>query len=282
LDEALLRQAEAEGAVVLRGHRIGTIESGSELLVGSASLGCIAAETVFLATGKHELRGAARPSRGGHLLAAKMYYALEESQQTALRNHIELHLFAGGYAGLQLVEQNRAVLCVLLPAERLRAVGGRWDSLLDALMHECPLLGDRLAAGCALRGRPFTIAGLPYGYLHIARPRESSSLFRLGDQAAVIASLCGDGVALALASGSEAARTHIAGGDAANYHRTLAAHLKWQMRSASAMHRLCMTPALQPLVAIACRLWPGVMQLSARATRLTPALVDRSGVRVAT
>ena len=31
----------------------------------------------------------------------------------------------------------------------------------------------------------------------------------------MIASLCGDGVALALASGSEAARTHIAGGDAA-------------------------------------------------------------------
>ena len=103
--------------------------------------------------------------------------ALEASQQTALRNHIELHLFAGGYAGLQLVEQNRAVLCVLLPAERLRAVGGRWDSLLDALMHECPLLGDRLAAGCALRGRPFTIAGLPYGYLHIARPRESRACF---------------------------------------------------------------------------------------------------------
>ena len=78
-----------------------------------------------------------------------MYYALAASQLEALRHHVELILFAGGYAGLQLVEADRAVLCALLPAARLRAVGGRWSSLLDALMDECPHLRERLAGARA-------------------------------------------------------------------------------------------------------------------------------------
>ena len=140
-----------------------------------------------------------------------MYYALAASQVEALRHHVELILFAGGYAGLQLVEADRAVLCALLPAARLRAVGGQWSSLLDALMDECPHLRERLAGARALLDRPLTIAGLPYGYVHAPDRRDPPGLFRLGDQAAVIASLTGDGVALALASGSLAARTWIAG-----------------------------------------------------------------------
>ena len=148
-----------------------------------------------------------------------MYYALAASQLEALRHHVELILFAGGYAGLQLVEADRAVLCALLPAARLRAVGGRWSSLLDALMDECPHLRERLAGARALLERPLTIAGLPYGYVHAPDRRDPPGLFRLGDQAAVIASLTGDGVALALASGSLAARTWIAGGSGARYHR---------------------------------------------------------------
>ncbi len=84
----------------------------------------------------------------------------------ALRHHVELILFSGGYAGLQLVEADRAVLCVLLPAARLRAVGGRWDGLLDWLTGECPHLRERLTGAAALLDRPLAVAGLPYGYLH--------------------------------------------------------------------------------------------------------------------
>ena len=80
------------------------------------------------------------------------------------------------------MEADRAVLCVLLPAARLRAVGGRWDSLLDWLTGECPHLRERLARRRALLDRPLAVAGLPYGYLHApgdaTRPVCSASAIR--------------------------------------------------------------------------------------------------------
>jgi flavin-dependent dehydrogenase len=245
LDEALLRQAQASGATVLRGHRVGSIEPDhASLRLACGSLGRWVADTVFLATGKHELRGAGRPDRGTGLVGLKMYYELAASQVEALRHHVELTLFAGGYAA-----------------------GGRWSSLLDTLTDECPHLRERLTGARGLLDRPLTIAGLPYGYVHVPDRRDPPGLFRLGDQAAVIASLTGDGVALALLSGSLAARTWIEGGSSACYHRFLAAGLSPQMRLGSAIHRLCLAPGLQPWVAVACKLWPGAMRLAATATR---------------
>jgi flavin-dependent dehydrogenase len=268
LDEALLRQAQARGATVLRGHRVSAIEQDrGSMLLSCGTLGRIAAETVFLATGKHEVRGVSRISRGTGLVGMKMYYALAASQLQALRHHVELILFAGGYAGLQVVEADRVVLCVLLPATRLSAVAGKWDSLLDALTEECPHLLMRLAGARGLLDQPLAVAGLPYGYMYRADRRDLPGLFRLGDQAAVIASLTGDGVALALASGSLAARTWLADGSRAHYHDRLAAGLSRQMRVASAVHRLCLNPALQPWVAAICGLWPGAIRLAATATR---------------
>jgi flavin-dependent dehydrogenase len=268
LDEALLRQAHARGATVLRGHRVGAIrQDGGSLRLDCGSLGSVVADTVFLATGKHELRGATRTGHDSGLVGLKMYYALAASQIEAVRHHVELILVAGGYAGLQLVEANRAVLCVLVSAARLRAVNGAWDSLLDALTDECSHLRVRLAGARALLDQPLAVAGLPYGYVYTPTPRDPPGLFRLGDQAAVIASLAGEGVTLALASGSLAARIWAGGGREDHYHGRLAAGLSRQMRLASAVHRLCLAPAQQGWVAAACALWPGMIRLAATATR---------------
>jgi menaquinone-9 beta-reductase len=268
LDETLLQQARAAGATVLRGHRVGAIEQErGSLRLDCGSFGRVITDTVFLATGKHELRGAARTSRDSGMVGFKMYYALAADQCAALRHHVELILFPGGYAGLQLVEADRAVLCALMPAARVRAGGGNWGSVLDALMRECPHLRERLGGACALLDRPLAVAGLPYGYLHAADRCDPPGLFRLGDQAAVIASLTGDGVALALASGSLAARAWVAGSSHADYHLHLARSLARQMRVASAIHRLCLARGLQPWIVSACWLWPGAMRLAATATR---------------
>jgi flavin-dependent dehydrogenase len=268
LDEALLFQARVRGVTVLRGHHVGAIEpERGSLRLDCGTLGRIVTDTVFLATGKHDLRGAARNCRVSGLVGFKMYYALAAAQLQALRYHVELTLFSGGYAGLQLVEADRAVLCVLLPAARLRAVGGRWDGLLDWLTGECPNLRERLTGAAALLDRPLAVAGLPYGYLHGSGRCDTPGLYRLGDQAAVIASLTGDGVALAMASGSLAARTWLAGGSNALYHQRLTEGLTRQMRLASAIHGLCLAPVSQNWVSAVCRIWPGVIRLAAAATR---------------
>jgi flavin-dependent dehydrogenase len=267
LDEALLHRASAAGATVLRGHRVSAIrQSGASLRVHSGSMGQLAADTVFLATGKHELRGNMRDSRDSGLVGLKMYYRLDPPQRQQLSGYVELMLLAGGYAGLQPVDSDRAVLCLLLPAARLRYVGGQWAVLIDLLVRDCPHLGERLAGGRALLERPLAIANLPYGFVHRSRPADDRRLFRLGDQAVVIPSLTGAGVALALASGSLAAHTLRDGNGSNSYHQRFAAEVRRQLRPAVAIHRLSRSPMLQPLVLAVCRLCPGLVRLAAAAT----------------
>ena len=80
----------------------------------------------------------------------KMYYTLVPAQVAELRNHVELVLFNGGYAGLQLVESERAVLCILLPASRLRDVR-RALGPPDAITYWRVAASGRAARRCRLR-----------------------------------------------------------------------------------------------------------------------------------
>ena len=267
LDEALLRQAAVAGADVRRGHTARRIMTCGPLLRLDCGAGAadIVAETVFLATGKHELRGASRQARGSGLVGLKMYYALRPEQADALRNHIELVLFPGGYAGLQPVEGNRAVLCALMPADRVRAAAG--SDPCEWLVNACPHLGDRIFGARPLLDRPIAVAGLPYGYVHVARHDEPPGLFRLGDQAAVVGSLTGDGVALALSSAVLAAQTWLNGEGAAAYHQNRARTLSRQMRLARFIHGLCLNRQIQRMVVEICRAWPAAIRRAAIGTR---------------
>jgi flavin-dependent dehydrogenase len=117
--------------------------------------------------------------------------------------------------------------------------------------------------------RPLAIAGLPYGYTHEPDEQDLPDLFRLGDQATVIASLTGDGVALALASATLASRIWLAHGNAAGtYHLAWARRLAPQMRLSSLIHRACLVSAAQPWLLFLCRAWPQLMRQVASRTRM--------------
>jgi flavin-dependent dehydrogenase len=271
LDEALLSLAAQRGAPVRRGHTVRTLERSADgLTVRATNLAPLVATSVFLATGKHDLRGVARPPRPDGLLGLKMYYELAADQQAALNGIIELLLFPGGYAGLQMVEQHRAVLCLLLPVAHWRRVGGHWPTLLDSLVTAAPLLGRRLAGATPCLDRPLAIAGTPYGHLH--RPDHADTdLFRLGDQACVIPSLAGDGVAMALHSAIAATATWLRGDNARAYHHKFVRQVRTPLHFASLIHFAARIPAMQPIIAAACQLWPGTLRLAASATRATQA-----------
>jgi flavin-dependent dehydrogenase len=93
-------------------------------------------------------------------------------------------------------------------------------------------------------------------------------LFRLGDQVAVIPSLTGDGVAIALHSGALAAETWLDGDDSLSYHRRLAHDLGGQMRLASVLHTAAMVGPLQAAVIRGAGWFPGLSRQAARSTRL--------------
>lgn len=270
LDEALLQRASALGATVHRGQAVREIApAGNALRVRLADPDArtLVTDSVFLATGKHDLRGAARPAQKGGPIGLKTYLRLAPDQQTELGGHVELVLFRGGYIGLQSVEDSAVTLCAVVERDRFTAAGNSWQELLHQLSADCPHLDARLEGALALRERPQAVAGIPYGYLHRSASSDLPHLFRLGDQACVIPSCTGDGVAIALHSAAMAAEAWCAGLDAAAHHRRLAASLRQQMRLAGALHRLCLGPA-QSWIAALGQCAPVLLRQAAAWTRL--------------
>jgi flavin-dependent dehydrogenase len=270
LDEALLRRAEALGARLHLGQAVRRItREQSYWLVHSRDRDPVVADDVFLATGKHDLREMGRPGAARGALGFKMYLRLAPAQTASLGGEIALMLFPGGYAGLQCVEAGRAVLCIAVGRARFQAIGGSWSNLLHWLTKASSPL-DRLLGGAQpLLPRPLAIAGVPYGFLHRESPAtDERGLFRLGDQVAVIPSLTGDGVAIALHSGTLAAEAWLGGEESSSYHRRLAIDLGGQMRLAGLLHSAGTASALQAVTILVAGWFPGLLRQAARCTRL--------------
>src|SRR3546814_13371108 len=69
-------------------------------------------------------------------IAMKQMFRLMPTQTEALRGAVELYLFDDGYAGLQLVEDDIANLCLVIEQKAFQSLGGGWDALLDALRND--------------------------------------------------------------------------------------------------------------------------------------------------
>ena len=265
LDTIMLGEAERAGAGVERGVAVRSAEVGSVLLADGTTL---SPETLFLATGKHDLRGLARPTPGpgdDPALGIRVRLAPSEAMRRRIEDAIELHLFDRGYAGLAVQEDGTANLCLAVRRSRLREAGTP-DALLQAIAHEAPSFGDRLAMREA-GGGVDAVANVPYGW----RMREGTvGLFRLGDQAAVIPSLAGEGMGFAVASGCSAANAYLRGGATASagWQRDFARDAARPIRVAGLIRDLAegpIAPRVLPWLARA----PFLIQALARATRMT-------------
>jgi len=264
LDEALLAHAATAGATIIRGHAIRAADGRTLQIDG---LGTVQPQTLFLATGKHELRGLKRDAPDPPpLVGFKMYFSLTPAQRAALAGHVELIMFRGGYAGLQLVEGEKANLCLLVRRDRLARAGGNWPSLLDRLQTEIPHLATRLAGAAASLAAPLTISRVPYGYIH--RPDIVDPVFRLGDQAGVIQSFTGDGMSIALHSAALAAKYFLSGRPAAAYQRAFANHISGQIRRAGALYKIVEIASAQSALFAAASTWPGALAFAASLTRV--------------
>ena len=267
LDAALLDLAARRGAQVVRGHAVrGVLPAGLDV----AGQGKLDGDAVFLATGKHDLRGVRRSPAAPpeDLVGLKMYFRLAPEQVAELDGHVELLLLRGGYAGLQLIEGGTANLCLLVRRERFAAAGGSWPGLQDALERESQHPRRRLAGAGALLDRPLSIFRVPYGYVHRAAVEDRPGLFRLGDQAAVIPSFTGDGVSIAMHT-AFAAVDAMRGGGAAAYHRAMRRHLSGQVARAGLLLRA--GRAAPGLAVGAARVWPGALRWVASMTRVPAA-----------
>jgi len=264
LDEALLNVASREGADVRRGVRIEAlqrVQTGWSARVADAEP--VYARSVFLATGKHDVGGWRRPKgKQNGLVAFKMYFSLARHQQQALRGWIELCLFPGGYAGLQLTEDGNANLCLLVNHATLQDCGNEWHTLWARILDFSEHLAARLEDAQPLLEKPLALSSIPYGMLlHESEP----DLWRLGDQTAVTPSFSGDGMSIALHSAEVAAKLYLKN----RTSKELAAKLHHELHSSIAMattisRLMIATPALAHLL----RAWPQLLGIFGHCTRV--------------
>lgn len=279
LDTALLGRAAALGADIRMGAGVQSLvgdESGWQARLRDGAT--LAASHVFLATGKHDLRGWPRPPGAqSDLIGLKQHWRLDPHEAEELAGYVELTLFSGGYAGLEPVEDGRANLCLLVKRDRFAALGNQWEALVDSMRRECPLLGRRLNGADSCSDRPLAVYAIPYG--HVATGGDA--LWRIGDQAAVIPSFSGDGMSIALHSAGLAVDCFLAGRTAAEYQRRIAADVGWPVRLATAISLLSVSPVGRFLIAQGARRLPVAMAAVAASTRVPQRALRRAGLSVA-
>jgi menaquinone-9 beta-reductase len=264
MDTALLDRAIAEGAAIEREVTVKAVEPGNRLALDHG--GTLDAESLFLATGKYDLRGLGRP-RVDEDPAMGIRVRLSGAALSRLvDDSIELHLFDRGYAGLEMQEDGTGNLCLAVRKSRLTEAGGNPLALLRQLGNEHPALGERIAY-LASDAPCDAIAAVPYGW---TTADTAPGQFRLGDQAAVIPSLAGEGNGIALASGMMAAKAWLAGGSAAapGFQAALAKRTRRPVATAKRLWHLGEQPLPAALATRILSIAPGLAQFLASLTRI--------------
>lgn len=265
LDQALIEAAEAAGAVVRRGASVrnACLDSRSAYLRTGEVL---SGDALFIATGKHELRGAPRQTSSRHpkALGFRAVLPATAASRDALARVVELHFFDGGYAGLLLQEDGAVNLCVSVDRSHFAKSEGP-QAFLEQLGRHAPLLGERIRLDVPVSLS--AVAGVPYGW---RAESTSAGVFRLGDQGAVIASLAGDGIAMALASGQSAAQAFVASGPEAaqSWQEAWARKCRSPVVIAETFRRAAQAPISRGAALHVMQLFPGLASAAARLTRI--------------
>lgn len=197
LDAALAGAAAAAGAEMRpRWRAIAVTRRDAVLAIrGVTASGAhdeIVARTVVGAFGKAErlgdpTRGAAAEG-GGRFIAWKAHHTGASPRET-----VELHAFAGGYVGVGPIEGAGVNVCGIATRTAFERAGSSVAALAAAAARENPALAARLA-GLERLEPDLTAAAMPFR----RRSPTAGDLLLVGDAAAIIAPLCGDGIGMAL------------------------------------------------------------------------------------
>ena len=262
LDTAMQALAVARGLGFERGVDVRAVEGHAVRLADGAAL---EPDALFLGVGKHDVRGAGRPRHGDDpTLGLRLRIPAHPGLAALVGDAIELHLFDRAYVGVVCQEDGSANVCLATRKSRLAEAGGRPQALLAEFGAGTPL-GDRLAFA-DVDAASDAIGSVPYGW----RTADTvPGLFRLGDQAAVIPSLAGEGIGIAVASGIAAADayTRTGAGASVDYQRRFARRTRRPVAVAARLWHAAESPLANlalPLVGMV----PGLARVAARMTRI--------------
>lgn len=266
LDEALLDLAIKAGVTVKRGITINSITNNDNWKASSGDFAAIG-ESLFLATGKHDIKGWGRPDGvKNDYIGFKMHYKLSAPACDLLKEYTEIIMFDGGYAGLQLIEDNQANLCFLVEKEKFKSFKSDWNVFIKDLINQTPRLRNVLNESQPCWNKPLAIFNIPYGFVFEDAKVTMSNIYRLGDQMAVIPSFAGGGMAIALHTAKLAADSYLNGD--ADYNIKSLVSLRWHICKSTYLGRIIGFSKGQSLIIKIVKFNPSILTKIAKYTRL--------------
>lgn len=199
-------------------------------------------------------------------VAFKAHYAGADVPHT-----IELHTFPGGYCGCSHVEEGLLNVCWIGHVDVLRDAGGTPDAMIRHALHDNPALADRLHGLTQVSDRFEAISRVPIG----PKACFADDVCMVGDTAGMIAPLCGDGMAMALAAADLVAplAADVLTGRASpatfrtTYTRRWRRTFRTRLQVGQWAHAAAFRPAVAAGLVQALRWIPGLRQTLVRATR---------------
>lgn len=274
LDAELHHAAQQAGAQLQTGTAVTDVHSiGTSFNIQTRQQGKvndIQARTVIAAWGSNRrsgLPGNRTPSPKQSYMGVKTHYS-----GIAMDNAIEMYFFRGGYLGLCPIEDGHVNAAALLERESFAGTGKSIMSFMAAAVSRSPQLEARLAHAEPLMGTQAAVAPV---YLN-RKPTAWNELPLMGDAAAMIPPLCGDGMSMALRSAdlsAPLAHRYLQGelslaGWQKEYSRLIQSEFGGPMQWGSLLQWLFAFPALTRLIPAAAIAAPGLVQGLVRATRL--------------
>lgn len=201
MDNALIDHCSRIGVNVIQGLRIHGVQGNDERgydVYGSSATGekALTSRLVIGAFGKqsvlHRKLGRQRPSTASHLMALKLHIP-----GGCTPGRVELHLFPGGYVGLCEIEGRQTNLCLLTETSAFQHAGRHYERFCHERLALNPLLRQRLDDLQPTWQEVVAVGNLNFG----PQPRTSGGVLMVGDSAASISPLCGDGMSMALRTG---------------------------------------------------------------------------------
>lgn len=264
LDETLLKCAERVGVRINYATNVEALQPESQDRVRvRTSRGTLSCRAAALASGKHNLRGLARPN--GPMLGFKIHLAPSETVRAKLTGIVHLIAFTGGYLGLCLIEHGILSMAWTIGAETLRSVGSSWRDQASYFAKQSPLFSEIFDGSQPIWNKPLAVSGLPYGFMR-SEPI-APTIYPVGDQLAVIPSFAGDGTALALASGITAAQAILEGKSAIAFQRHMITNYRRQFRNAAALDVVIGNAILRRIGMAGAQVLPSMMTMLVSATR---------------
>lgn len=210
LDEALARYAVEQGVTLHSGTRVteisGSLATNFCLTTRSqAGIKTFEAKTVIAAYGKRSTLD--RVLNRSFLHRPQPYIGLKRHFiGSPLPNHIDLHVFPGGYCGMSEIENGQTNVCLLVRQDVFqKATHGApapVERFIQWMCAQNPHLAAWLSGAIPVDPAWLSIGQVPF----MNKSSLEGDVLMAGDAAGMIAPLAGDGMAMALHSGRLAAR----------------------------------------------------------------------------